>query len=37
MSKQFTAAAILLLAQRGKLTLDDDVHKYIPECPISAG
>jgi CubicO group peptidase (beta-lactamase class C family) len=31
MSKQFTAAAILLLQQQGKLSLDDDVHKYIPE------
>src|SRR5215469_652240 len=27
MSKQFTAASILLLAQQGKLSLDDDVHK----------
>jgi len=32
-SKQFTAAAILLLEQQGKLSLDDDVHKYIPELP----
>ena len=32
-SKQFTAAAILLLAQEQKLSLDDDVHKYIPELP----
>lgn len=32
-SKQFTAAAILLLMQDGKLSLDDDVHKYIPELP----
>jgi CubicO group peptidase (beta-lactamase class C family) len=32
-SKQFTAAAILLLAQEGKLSLDDDVRKYIPELP----
>lgn len=31
MSKQFTAFSILLLAQQGKLSLDDDVHKYIPE------
>jgi CubicO group peptidase (beta-lactamase class C family) len=31
MSKQFTAASILLLAQQGKLSLDDDVRKYIPE------
>ncbi len=33
MSKQFTAASILLLAEQGKLSLDDDVHKYIPELP----
>lgn len=32
-SKQFTAAAILLLEQQGKLSLDDDVKKYIPELP----
>ncbi|MGD0630098.1 MAG: serine hydrolase domain-containing protein [Terracidiphilus sp.] len=31
MSKQFTAFSILLLQQQGKLSLDDDVHKYIPE------
>ena len=32
-SKQFTASAILLLAQDGKLSLDDEVRKYIPELP----
>ena len=32
-SKQFTAAAILLLEQQGKLSLDDDVKKYVPELP----
>ncbi|WP_293971733.1 serine hydrolase [Sphingomonas sp.] len=32
-SKQFTAAAILLLAEEGKLSLDDDVRKYVPELP----
>jgi CubicO group peptidase (beta-lactamase class C family) len=32
-SKQFTAAAILLLAKDGKLSLDDQVRKYIPEVP----
>jgi CubicO group peptidase (beta-lactamase class C family) len=32
-SKQFTATAILLLAQDGKLSLDDDVRKYIAEFP----
>jgi len=29
-SKQFTAAAILLLAREGKLSLDDTVSRYIP-------
>jgi D-alanyl-D-alanine carboxypeptidase len=29
-SKQFTAAAILLLQQEGKLSLDDPVSKYVP-------
>jgi D-alanyl-D-alanine carboxypeptidase len=29
-SKQLTAAAVLLLAQDGKLTLDDPVGKYVP-------
>ena len=32
-SKQFTAAAIVLLAQAGKVSVDDDVRKYIPELP----
>jgi CubicO group peptidase (beta-lactamase class C family) len=32
-SKQFTAASIVILAQRGLLSLDDDVHKYMPELP----
>ena len=32
-SKQFTAASVLLLAQDGKLSLDDSVRKYIPELP----
>ncbi len=30
-SKQFTAAAILMLEAQGKLSLDDDIRKYIPE------
>ena len=30
-SKQFTAAAILMLAQEGKLSLDDKVSKYLPD------
>lgn len=32
-SKQFTAASIVLLAQQGKLSLDDDIRRYIPELP----
>lgn len=32
-SKQFTAAAILILAHEGKLNLDDDIRKYLPEMP----
>jgi CubicO group peptidase (beta-lactamase class C family) len=30
-SKQFTAAAILLLQEKGKLSLDDKVGKYVPD------
>lgn len=30
-SKQFTAMAVVLLALDGKLSLDDDVRKYVPE------
>jgi CubicO group peptidase (beta-lactamase class C family) len=32
-SKQFTAAAIALLVDQGRIKLDDDVHKYVPELP----
>ena len=32
-TKQFTAAAVLLLASDGKLSLDDNVRKYVPEVP----
>jgi len=32
-SKQFTVFAILLLEKEGKLSLDDDIRKYIPEVP----
>lgn len=32
-SKQFTAAAILMLEMQGKLSLDDDIRKYLPEMP----
>ncbi len=32
-SKQFTAAAILLLADEGLLSLDDDIRRLLPELP----
>jgi CubicO group peptidase (beta-lactamase class C family) len=32
-SKQFTAMAAILLAEDGKLSLDDPARKYIPELP----
>lgn len=32
-SKQFTAFAVGLLAERGLLDLDDDVREYVPELP----
>jgi CubicO group peptidase (beta-lactamase class C family) len=33
LAKQFTAAAMLLLVQDGKLSLDDDIRRYLPEMP----
>ena len=32
-TKQFTAASILLLEERGKLKLDDPIKKYVPDAP----
>lgn len=32
-TKQFTAACILLLAERGKLSIDDPLGKFIPSAP----
>ena len=32
-SKQFTVAAIMLLARDGRLSPDDDIRKYLPEIP----
>jgi CubicO group peptidase (beta-lactamase class C family) len=34
-TKQFTAASILVLKQDGKLELDDPIRKYLPELPAS--
>lgn len=33
LAKQFTAAAVLLLVQDGRLGLDDDIRLYLPEMP----
>lgn len=32
-TKQFTAASILLLAERGKLSIDDPLGKFLPSAP----
>jgi CubicO group peptidase (beta-lactamase class C family) len=32
-SKQFTAMCLALLEEEGKLSLDDDIRKYLPEMP----
>ena len=32
-SKQFTAASLVLAAEQGLLSLDDDIRKYVPEIP----
>jgi CubicO group peptidase (beta-lactamase class C family) len=34
-TKQFTAAAILLLEERGKLKIDDRVKTYLPDAPMA--
>ena len=34
LSKQFTAFTVLLLEADGKLRLDDDVRRYVPELPV---
>jgi CubicO group peptidase (beta-lactamase class C family) len=36
-SKQFTAMAIMILKEKGKLNLDDEIKKYIPELSIYSG
>lgn len=33
LAKQFTAAAVMLLVQDGKLSLDDDIRRFLPEMP----
>lgn len=34
MAKQFTAMCIVLLVEQGKLSLSDEVRKYVPELPV---
>jgi CubicO group peptidase (beta-lactamase class C family) len=36
-TKQFTAASIMLLAQAGKLRVDDKLSKYLPNAPHAGG
>jgi CubicO group peptidase (beta-lactamase class C family) len=33
-TKQFTAAAVLQLVEQGKLRLDDEITKYLPDAPV---
>lgn len=33
LTKQFTACAILRLVEAGKLSLDDDIHRFVPDFP----
>src|SRR5439155_11836500 len=33
LSKQFTAMSVVLLAQDGRLSLDDDIRRWVPEVP----
>lgn len=34
LTKQFTAAGIMRLAERGKLSVDDDLSRWVPEFPL---
>lgn len=36
-TKQFTAVAVLQLIEQGKLSLDDDLTKYLPDYPVPTG
>lgn len=31
--KQFTASAIMILVQEGKVNFEDEIHKYLPDAP----
>jgi len=32
-AKQFTELSVTMLIQQGKLALDDDIHKHLPDLP----
>ena len=32
-AKQFTGLSVAMLVQQGKLSVDDDIHKYLPDVP----
>jgi CubicO group peptidase (beta-lactamase class C family) len=34
LSKQFTGIAVLMLAKRGQLSMDEDVRRFVPELPL---
>jgi CubicO group peptidase (beta-lactamase class C family) len=34
-TKQLTAASVLLLQERGKLNIDDPISKYLPDAPVA--
>lgn len=33
LTKQFTAMAVMMLQERGKLSVEDSICKYLPDCP----
>jgi CubicO group peptidase (beta-lactamase class C family) len=36
-TKQFTAAAVMMLVEQRKLSLQDDITKFFPDYPIGGG
>jgi D-alanyl-D-alanine carboxypeptidase len=35
MTKQFTASAVMMLVEEGKISLDDKITKYFPDAPVA--